>query len=173
MTPEEFGRLVWGATDEEIVATIRAAGAGVALDRIFEGMRRRFLPDRAADVRARVRFVVRDGADEHAFTLRVEDGTCTVERTDPDDAIVTLTTDLVSFRSASRRSSIRSARPEPQRQVVLTSSTWHGARRATLLGTLARNRRAPVRPLFPTTTRSAPRSAAARMMPSAGSPSVT
>jgi hypothetical protein len=25
MTPEEFGRLVWGATDEEIAETIRAA----------------------------------------------------------------------------------------------------------------------------------------------------
>ena len=97
ITPEQFAQLVAGADDELIVRTVRETGTRATLDRIFEGMGERFVPERAAGVDARVQFSVTDQGEEHPYALTIRDGTCQVERGPVEDPRVTLTTDLLSF----------------------------------------------------------------------------
>lgn len=97
ITPEQFAQLVSGASDDEIGTTIRSAGTGEVLDLIFDGMKERFLPDKAEGVEATVQFVITDEGDEHPYALKVVDGKCEVDKTKADDAKTTITTDVVSF----------------------------------------------------------------------------
>jgi len=66
VTPEQFAGLVAAADDEQIAQVVRAAGTEAVLDRIFEGMEQRFLPDKAKGVDAIVQFVIADEGTEHA-----------------------------------------------------------------------------------------------------------
>jgi hypothetical protein len=80
ISPEEFAQLVHGATDEQILEAIRDVGVGPTLDRIFEGMRERFRPDRARGEDAVIQFVVTDQGDEHPYMVTIREGSCRVER---------------------------------------------------------------------------------------------
>lgn len=97
ITPEQFAQLVAGAADEEIAATVRAAGTNEVLDRIFESMQERFLPDEAQGVDATIQFVITDGDEEHPYRVAVRNGTCWAERGRAEDPEVTITTDVVNF----------------------------------------------------------------------------
>jgi putative sterol carrier protein len=97
ITAEQFARLVAGAPDDQILEAIRAAGTGRVLDRIFRGMRERFVPERAQDVDAVVVFVVTDQGEGHPFTLTIRAGTCAVAPGSDEDPKVTITIDLLSF----------------------------------------------------------------------------
>lgn len=97
VTPEQFAQLVAGASDEEIATTVHAAGTGDVLDRIFEGMQQRFLPDKASGVDAPIQFVITDEGEEHPYGVTIKDRTCSIERGTLSNPKVTLTTDLVSF----------------------------------------------------------------------------
>jgi putative sterol carrier protein len=97
ITPEQFAEMVRGASDEEIGSTIRAAGSEAVLDRIFEGMEQRFLPEKAQGVDAVVQFVITDEGTEHPYALKVSDGTCDVSKGKADSPKTTITTDVVSF----------------------------------------------------------------------------
>jgi putative sterol carrier protein len=97
ITPEEFAGLVANADDEQIAEVIRATGTETVLDRIFEGMEQRFQPDRAQGVDATVQFVITDESVEHAYAVKISNGTCQIEKGRADNPKVTLTTDIVSF----------------------------------------------------------------------------
>jgi putative sterol carrier protein len=97
ITPEEFAGLVANADDEQIAEVIRATGTETVLDRIFEGMEQRFQPDRAQGVDATVQFVIADESVEHAYAVKISNGTCQIEKGRADNPKVTLTTDIVSF----------------------------------------------------------------------------
>lgn len=97
ITPEQFAQLVRGASDDEIGSTIRSAGTEQVLDKIFDGMQQRFLPDKAQGVDAVILFVITDDGTEHPYALRVADGTCEIDKTKPDGPKTTITTDVVSF----------------------------------------------------------------------------
>ncbi|MGH2735508.1 MAG: SCP2 sterol-binding domain-containing protein [Actinomycetota bacterium] len=97
ITPEQFAQLVAGANDEEIATTIRSAGTGDVLKRIFEGMEERFVPDKAQGVDATIQFVVTDEDDNHAYAVSIADGSCRAERAAAEDPRVTITTDVVNF----------------------------------------------------------------------------
>jgi putative sterol carrier protein len=97
ITPEAFAQLVAAATDDQIVEAMRGVGLDTALDRIFEGMRERFAPDKAKGVNDVIQWVVTDQGNEHPYTATIHDGVCETARGRADKATVTLTTDLVSF----------------------------------------------------------------------------
>ena len=97
VTPEQFAQLVAGASDEEIASTIRSIGTDQVLDRIFQGMQERFLPQAAQGVDADIQFVVTDDGAEHPYVVSIQDGACTAARGTTGAPRVGLTTDLVSF----------------------------------------------------------------------------
>jgi len=97
VTPEEFAGLVANADDDQIAEVVRATGTGAVLDRIFDGMEQRFLPDKAQGVDATVQFVVTDDGAEHPYAVKISNGTCAVDKGRADAPKVTITTDIVSF----------------------------------------------------------------------------
>ena len=97
ITPEQFAELVSGASDEDITTVVRRAGTADVLDRIFEGMEQRFLPDKAKDVNADIQFEVTNDGETHNYLVTVRDATCKAGRGTADSPKVTLTTKLVPF----------------------------------------------------------------------------
>jgi putative sterol carrier protein len=97
ITPEQFAELVRNAGDSELESGIRTAGIETVLDRIFEGMQQRFLPDKAADVETDIQWVVTDQGNEFPYRVSIKGGACTAERGRADAPKVTLTLGLVPF----------------------------------------------------------------------------
>jgi putative sterol carrier protein len=97
ISPEEFARMVAEATDDQIAQAVHAVGTEPTLNRVFEGMQNRFVPERAQGVEAEIQFVVKDDGDEHAYVVSIQDGACAVARTLAEHPKVALTTDLISF----------------------------------------------------------------------------
>jgi putative sterol carrier protein len=97
ISPEEFARMVAVATDEQIVHAVHAVGTEPTLNRVFEGMQSRFVPDRAVGVDAEIQFAIHDDGNEYAHLVSIHDGTCSVAPATAEDPKVTLATDLVSF----------------------------------------------------------------------------
>jgi putative sterol carrier protein len=97
ISPEEFARMVAAATDEQIVHAVHAGGTEPTLNRVFEGMQSRFVPDRAVGVDAEIQFAIHDDGNEYAHLVSIHDGTCSVAPATVEDPKVTLATDLVSF----------------------------------------------------------------------------
>lgn len=89
--------MVAAATDDQITEAVHAVGTEPTLNRVFEGMRSRFVPERAGGVDAEIQFVVQDDGDEHGYLVSIHDGACSVAHTSVEDPKVTLSTDLVSF----------------------------------------------------------------------------
>jgi len=97
MTPEQFAELVRAASDEQIETGIRAAGLQTVLDRIFQGMQERFIPDKAAGVDVDIQWVVTDQGNEYPYAVAVRNGTCEAKSGRAEAPRVTLTTGLVPF----------------------------------------------------------------------------
>jgi putative sterol carrier protein len=97
MTPEQFAEMVRATSDSEIETGIRTAGTEAVLDRIFQGMQERFLPEKATDVTADIVWVVTDQGNEYPYTLSVNAGAATVKNGRADAPRVTLTAALVPF----------------------------------------------------------------------------
>lgn len=97
ITPEQFASLVGSATDEQIESTVRGVGTERVLDRIFQGMQERFLPERAQGVDAVIQWVVTDEGQDHPYTATIGDGACRIERGRADSPRVTLTAPLAAF----------------------------------------------------------------------------
>ncbi|MGH2700055.1 MAG: SCP2 sterol-binding domain-containing protein [Actinomycetota bacterium] len=97
VSPEEFAQLVKGASDEEIAATVHQAGTAGVLDRIFEGMEERFVPEKASDVDADIVFEINDGEDSYPYVVAIHNQTCKAEQGTKEDPKVKLTTGLVPF----------------------------------------------------------------------------
>ena len=97
VSAEEFARFVAATSDEQLAFAIRAVGTGKVLDRVFEHMRVRFRPERAAGVDAEVEFLLRDEDLEHAYTVRVDEKACVVRRDAPEAPRVSLRFDVLSF----------------------------------------------------------------------------
>lgn len=89
--------MIGAASDEQVTEAVHAVGTEAALNRVFEGMRDRFAPEKAKGVDATIQFVIRDEGTEHAYLVSIEDGTCSVDRTRAEEPKVTLTADLVPF----------------------------------------------------------------------------
>ena len=98
ISPEEFAQIVAAAeSDEQIVDAIRSVGTDKTLDRIFQGFEERFVPERAEDVTADILFVIKDGDQEHPYTVAIKNATCSASSGAAENPRTTLTTDLASF----------------------------------------------------------------------------
>jgi putative sterol carrier protein len=97
VTPEQFAGLVANADDDQIAEVVRATGTEAVLDRIFEGMEQRFVPDKAKGVDAVVQFVITDEGAEHPYSVTIAGETCKVDKGQAESPKVTITTDIVSF----------------------------------------------------------------------------
>ncbi len=97
ITPEQFAELVRNTSDDQIETGIRAAGIETVLDRIFEGMQSRFVPEKAADVDTTIQWVVTDQGNEYPYQFVVKNGACSQSRGRAESPRVTLTAGLVSF----------------------------------------------------------------------------
>ena len=97
ITPEQFAELVRNASDSELEGGIRSAGIETVLDRIFEGMQQRFLPEKAEGLDTDVQWVVTDQGNEYPYKVSIKSGACTAERGRSDAPKVTFTLALVPF----------------------------------------------------------------------------
>jgi predicted lipid carrier protein YhbT len=97
LTPEQFAQLVKGATDEQILETVRQGGTKEVLDRVFQGMQEAFDPGKAQNVDAEIQWVVTDQGEEFPYIAKVSGGNCRIESGRSESPRVGLTTDLVSF----------------------------------------------------------------------------
>ena len=97
VTPEEFAQLVKGSSDDEIAATVHEAGTADVLDRIFEGMEQRFVPEKASDVDDDILFEITDEGETHSYVVSIHDGSCKTQRGSVESPKVKLTSGLVPF----------------------------------------------------------------------------
>ena len=97
VTPEEFAGLVANADDDQIEEVIHAVGTKDVLDRIFEGMQERFLPEKAQDVNEKAQFVITDQGKEYPYAVEFADGACRTQEGQADSPKVTITTGVVPF----------------------------------------------------------------------------
>lgn len=97
MTPEEFVHLVRDSSDDQIRVTFRAAGTEEALNRIFDIMEDRFLPEKAGSVTATVQWHVTDDGEDHPYVIGLHDGQCETRRGTAQRPTTTITTDLARF----------------------------------------------------------------------------
>lgn len=97
VTPEEFAQLVSNAEDEQIADVIHAVGTDQVLNRVFDGMQERFLPDKAQGVNETVQFVITDEGSEHPYAVEIANGSCAARAGTADSPKVTITTGLVPF----------------------------------------------------------------------------
>ncbi|MDH5674371.1 MAG: SCP2 sterol-binding domain-containing protein [Myxococcales bacterium] len=99
-TPEELAAMLEGKSDAEVEAEIARLGLDVALDKVFDSMVERFLPERASEpgLSGAVilwRLQTPDGL--RAYSMRLEAGTCTVEKGELPSPRVSLTTRIPVF----------------------------------------------------------------------------
>jgi putative sterol carrier protein len=97
MTQEQLGELVDGRTDDEINETIAAVGTDAVLEQIFSAMQERFQPDKAAGQSAVIGWEITAPDGVRTYQVKVENGTCTVEKDGTDAARVTLGLSLADF----------------------------------------------------------------------------
>lgn len=97
MTQDQLGELVDGRSDEEINSTIEAVGVDATLDQIFAAMQERFQPDRAAGQSAVIGWDITAPDGVRSYQVKVEGGTCTVQKGGTDPARVTLGLSLADF----------------------------------------------------------------------------
>lgn len=97
VTPEEFAQLVANADDDQILEAFRAVGTEQVLNRVFEGMEERFVPEKAQGVDAQIQWVVIDDGTEHTYLTSIKDGGCKISKETADQPKVALKTDVVSF----------------------------------------------------------------------------
>jgi putative sterol carrier protein len=97
ITQDQLGELVDGRSDEEINSTIEAAGVDAVLDQIFAAMQERFQPDKAAGQSAVIGWDIAAPDGARTYQVKVENGTCTVEKGGTEAARVTLGLSLADF----------------------------------------------------------------------------
>ncbi len=88
-----FGR----KPDAEPETKEAAVTDGPGLDQIFDGMKERFQPDKAAGVDATIQWLIADGGEEKPYTVTIKDGELSTAQGTADNPTVTLSTDSDSF----------------------------------------------------------------------------
>lgn len=94
---EALGALVEGKTDEEINQFLSETGVTQVLDQIFNAMKDRFQPDKAAGQTAVVQWDISTPDGTETYQFKVDNGTCDVVKGGTDTARVTLGLSLPDF----------------------------------------------------------------------------
>ena len=96
-TPKELGNLINGKSDADINATVESMGAESALQKVFEGMTKAFLADKAKGQSAVIQWDIKTPTNAYSYQVNVNDGKCTFTKGTPDKARVTLAAALPDF----------------------------------------------------------------------------
>src|SRR2546421_12337056 len=72
--PEALGQLLEGRSDEEINQFVEAAGVDTVLTQVFDAMKERFAPEKAAGQSAVVQWDVNAPDGTHTYQFKVADG---------------------------------------------------------------------------------------------------
>jgi putative sterol carrier protein len=94
---DALGALVEGKTDEEINAFLQEAGVSTVLDQIFNAMKERFQPDKAAGQTAVVQWDISTPDGTESYQFKVDNGTCEINKGGTETARVTLGLSLPDF----------------------------------------------------------------------------
>ncbi len=89
-SPEELRALIEGKSDDEINAALKASGVEKALDAVFDGMVKAFLPEKAGGQSAVIQYDVLAQDGKHSYQLKIIDGKCSFLKGSPESARVTL-----------------------------------------------------------------------------------
>ena len=95
--PEALGQLLEGRSDDEINQFVEAAGVDTVLSQVFEAMKERFAPEKAAGQSAVVQWDINAPDGTHTYQFKVADGTAGWKQGADDTARVTLTFSLADF----------------------------------------------------------------------------
>ena len=78
--PQDLLKMIEGRNDTEILTRFTELGVDSALDRVFEGMREAFLPERAGKDSAVIQWDLMTPDGPRVYQLVVENGTCSWNR---------------------------------------------------------------------------------------------
>ncbi len=96
-TPKELGNLIDGKSDGEINDAVISMGADSALQKVFEGMTKAFLADKAKGQSAVIQWDIKTPNEALTYQVKVDNGTCSFSKGSPDKARVTLSATLPDF----------------------------------------------------------------------------
>ena len=95
-TPEQLAELITGRSDKEINEVLAAIGVDEALDKVFDGMVREFLPEKSKGESAIIQWNVRTPEGVKSYHVIVENEQCRAVR-GAADARVTLSASAPDF----------------------------------------------------------------------------
>jgi len=85
------------ASDEQILALVEGMGVEAVLDQAFTEMQRRFRPEAAGNEQAVIEWQVAAPQQSFTYQVKVEDGTCSVQKDGTEPPRVTLSLNLQDF----------------------------------------------------------------------------
>ena len=97
MNQEALGALVEGKSDDEITQAVESQGTDQVLGQIFDAMKDRFQPDKAAGQSAVIQWDINAPDGTKSYQFKVDNGQCEVVKGGSDPAKVTLTLALPDF----------------------------------------------------------------------------
>lgn len=96
-TPRELAAMIEGRSDAEINEAVAAIGQDSALQKVFEGMTKAFLPDQAKGQTAIIQWDIQAGGSTATYQVKVDGGACSFQKGAPDKPRVTLNAALPDF----------------------------------------------------------------------------
>jgi len=96
ITPEMFREMVKDRSDEEILTAVRGNEEAL-LDGIFDAMRQAFDPSKAASQSAIIQYDLDTPRGLVNYQLKIDDGTCTVEKGTSAEPRATMAMNLPNF----------------------------------------------------------------------------
>ena len=97
VTQEQLGELIEGRSDDEINQAVNEMGTDQVLDQIFGEMKNRFQADKAAGQSAVIQWDIAAPDSTRTYQVKIENGTCEVDKGSSDTARVTLGLTLADF----------------------------------------------------------------------------
>ena len=96
MSPEAFREMVKGKSDEELLAAVKGSESQV-LNGTFESMKDAFDPSKAVGVTAVIQYTIDTPSGSMSYHLKIENGTCSIEKGASTNPRVTLALNLPNF----------------------------------------------------------------------------
>jgi putative sterol carrier protein len=96
-TPKELAALLEGRSDREINDAVKSLGTDSAIEKVFEGMTKAFIADKAKGQSAVIQWDIKGPDGPVSYQIKVLDGKCTASKGTADPARVTLSASLPDF----------------------------------------------------------------------------
>ena len=96
MSPEAFREMVKGKSDEELLTDFKGSEEQV-LDGTFDSMKDAFDPSKASGVTAVIQYDIDTPIGLKSYQLKVDNGTCSIEKGTASEPRVTLALNLPTF----------------------------------------------------------------------------